>query len=350
MTKKNISEQELRRNRVYEFYNEHKLKGKYFTFQHFQAENIPKSTIYKIIKRADDNSGHQRIIGSGRVAKILTKKRLNELKSMIDHKSGISQRQIARKFGCSQQHISETLKRKTTIKYRKKKKIPARTEFQKNEAKKRCGRLYLKFLNSICVMDDESYFTLSNSNVNSNAGFYSSNVASTSVNVKYWTKTKFEKKLLVYIAFSEKGISKPFFLPSGLAVNQKVYKEDCLQKILIPFLKEYHSDNNYLFWPDLASAHYAKSVVEFYEEQKVNFVEKQDNPANLPECRPIEDFWGILKGLVYKRNWSAENINQLKQRIVYCLKNVDINLIQNLARSVTSRLDNVRRNGVIENQ
>ena len=104
---------------------------------HFEAEKVPNSTIYDIIKRADDNSGPQRIDGSGRIAKKMTKKRLNDLQSMIDHKSGIPKPRIARKFGCRQQHISETLKRKTTIKYRKKKKIPARTEFQKNEAKKR---------------------------------------------------------------------------------------------------------------------------------------------------------------------------------------------------------------------
>lgn len=350
MTKQITSEQEARRKRVYDFYNGNRSKGKFFTFQHFKAENIPKSTIYDIIARAENDYGPKRVNGSGRIAEIMTKKRLRDLKRMLDHNSGVSQRQAARKIGCAQSFISQTLKRKILTKYWKKKKIPARTDAQKSNAKTRCGRLYLKFLKSPCVIDDESYFTLSNSNVNSNVGFYSSNVKDTPASVKYWTKTKFEQKLLVYLAFSEQGISKPYFVPSGLAVNQKVYKEECIQKILIPFLKKHHPDNNYLFWPDLASSHYAKTVVQYFIDEKLNFVAKEDSPANVPECRPIEDFWSILKGLVYKGNWKAENLDQLKKRIQYYLKKVDIELIQRLARSVTGRLDNVRRNGVIENQ
>ena len=26
-------------------------------------------------------------------------------------------------------------------------------------------------------------------------------------------------------------------------------------------------------------------------EKKISFVKREDNPANVAECRPIEDFW-----------------------------------------------------------
>jgi lipoate synthase len=48
----------------------------------------------------------------------------------------------------------------------------------------------------------------------------------------------------------------------------------------------------------LAKAHYAKSIQNYLREQNINFVQEEDNPPNLPECRPIEDFWGVLKGSV----------------------------------------------------
>ena len=70
----------------------------------------------------------------------------------------------------------------------------------------------------------------------------------------------------------------------------------------MPFINMYHSDDKYLFWPDLASSHYANSVINFFEEKKLKLVAKKDNPANVPECRPIEDFWSILKGIVYEGN------------------------------------------------
>ena len=68
---------------------------------------------------------------------------------------------------------------------------------------------------------------------------------------------------------------------------------------------------------------------------KKNFVEKANNPANLPECHPIKIFWSILKGLVYKNNWHAENLKKLCSRIKDCLNKVDIELIRSLAQVYT---------------
>ena len=53
------------------------------------------------------------------------------------------------------------------------------------------------------------------------------------------------------------------------------------------------------------------------------FYTRIDNPANLPEVRPIEDFWSILKAKVYENNWEAKTLHQLEVRIKKCLKEVD---------------------------
>ena len=83
---------------------------------------------------------------------------------------------------------------------------------------------------------------------------------------------------------------------------QEIYLNKCIKKRLIPFIYKYHLDVAYLFWPVLASSHYTKTVITYLNKKKVHFVEKADNPANLPECHPIENFWSILKSLVYKNN------------------------------------------------
>ena len=68
-----------------------------------------------------------------------------------------------------------------------------------------------------------------------------------------------------------------------------------IKRGLVPFIEKHHSDGIYNFWPDLASSHYAKVVVGYFRAQKINFVQKIENPANVPEARPIEDFWSIFK-------------------------------------------------------
>jgi hypothetical protein len=104
-------------------------------------------------------------------------------------------------------------------------------------------------------MDDESYFTFAHTSINGNDRFYTSNV---NVTVKYRLIEKFQKKLLVWIAFSENGITEPYFVPNGLAVNLKIYLNECIKKRLLLFINQHHSDGKYIFWPDLASSHYAK--------------------------------------------------------------------------------------------
>ena len=49
-------------------------------------------------------------------------------------------------------------------------------------------------------------------------------------------------------------------------------------------------------------------------------VDKVDNAANLPEVRPIEDFWSLLKAKVYENNWEAKTLHQLEFRIKKFLK------------------------------
>ena len=52
MTEKFVSKEETIRNRVYEFF-ENKSLGKMLTVRHFMAENVPKSTVYSILKRSE---------------------------------------------------------------------------------------------------------------------------------------------------------------------------------------------------------------------------------------------------------------------------------------------------------
>ena len=96
--------------------------------------------------------------------------------------------------------------------------------------------------------------------------------------------------MLVWIAISPRGFSRMLFFKSSLAVNQEIYKNECLAKGLIPMIQKYYTDGKYVFWPDLASSHYAKSVQNYLKSNKVRFVAKMDNPANVPKVRPIEDF------------------------------------------------------------
>ena len=105
----------------------------------------------------------------------------------------------------------------------KKLKHQKRTPAQKAAVRSKCRWLVSIFRKKIVIIDDESYFYLSNTNISGNAGFYFSDINAASNDVRLKRKDKFEPKLLVWIAFSTKGISQQFIAPSGQAVNEDVY-------------------------------------------------------------------------------------------------------------------------------
>ena len=99
---------------------------------------------------------------------------------MFDYKDGVSQRQAAKKFNCTQQHIILNQEKKMTI--------PKRSDQQKVAARTKCSRLCQKFKNRKPIIDDESYFTLNHSSINGNDILYTSDVKSSPSAVKYQTK------------------------------------------------------------------------------------------------------------------------------------------------------------------
>ena len=63
-----------------------------------------------------------------------------------------------------------------------------RSEEQKAEVKRRCGRLYRNFKSLSWTINDKSIFTLSNSSSNGNSKFYTSSIRLASEDVKYKKK------------------------------------------------------------------------------------------------------------------------------------------------------------------
>lgn len=103
-------------------------------------------------------------------------------------------------------------------------------------------------------------------------------------------KKKFAKSFLIWQAIDELGnVSKPFI--SDRTMNAEIYLEECVKARLIPFIKEYHSTDKVLFWPVMATCHYASIVTDYLEKANIEFVQKKQNAPNVPQARGIERFW-----------------------------------------------------------
>ncbi len=135
-------------------------------------------------------------------------------------------------------------------------------------------------------------------------------------NVKYKRKQKFPPKILEWISIIPKGHSKPYFVSSKGEIDKKNYSEECIEKRLLPFIKKYHKNEEIMFWPDLAWAHYANMTKDAFSRLEISCVSEEENPPNCPQIRPIEDFWAEHKRQVYEGGWEAKTTEELKKRIL----------------------------------
>ncbi|KAF0313708.1 hypothetical protein FJT64_015841 [Amphibalanus amphitrite] len=97
---------------------------------------------------------------------------------------------------------------------------------------------------------------------------------------------------------------------------------------------------------NLPAAHYAKKMVTFLEEAGVPFVARDENPPCVPQLRPIEDFWGIVKQEVYKGGWRAASEVQLKNRIQRVLRSIREEVPRTMMERVPERVRRAERRGV----
>ena len=60
-------------------------------------------------------------------------------------------------------------------------------------------------------------------------------------------------------------------------------------------------------------------------DENGNIVPKEINPPNVPQARPIENFWGCLTQKVYEGGWEANMEQQIIRRIESKMKEFDTN-------------------------
>ncbi|KAF2882745.1 hypothetical protein ILUMI_23409 [Ignelater luminosus] len=113
-----------------------------------------------------------------------------------------------------------------------------------------------------------------------------------------------------------------------------------------------HSDRDFMFWPDMATAHYAANVIAAYEDLNINYIPKEKNVPNVYQLRPIECFWRNLKREIYSGGWEASSHKELKQHILLKIWQSKTSKFENLMHRTLIKYggiepDNVERKGTI---
>ena len=136
-----------------------------------------------VLSQFERTGSIERKRGSGKRAIKMDRRKREALKRAVNHKTGISQRDLAVRFGCSQSYIRQTIKR-LKIRCHKRVKVP---KYKDNtairEAKKRCRKMYNQYKQLDFVIDDEKYFGLTGFQMSGNRNYYISDRDQTPISV-----------------------------------------------------------------------------------------------------------------------------------------------------------------------
>ena len=111
-------------------------------------------------------------------------------------------------------------------------------------------------------------------------------------NVRVKGQDKFPKMVMVWVAISPRGLSKPVFYRSGSpSVDSPIYMDKCLEKSVLPLIQEHHADFNFI----LASAHYFGMTFKWMNDQfqKYQFCPKASLSTKCPSSTANRTFLGF---------------------------------------------------------
>jgi hypothetical protein len=124
-------------------------------------------------------------------------------------------------------------------------------------------------------------------------------------------------------------------------MNSQLYLKECLQKRILPLIRSHQGP--VMFWPDLASCHYARVTMDWYQSNEVDILPKEMNPPNCPQFRPIEKYWAIVKGKLLKNGGSATEVNKMRQKWNKFAGEVTPELVQKMMRDIKRKVRNFLR-------
>lgn len=229
-------------------------------------------TVNRIIKRFKETLTIKQKPGRGRKSGPVDKELGKRVGLSFKNNPGLSQRKRAEKYGTSRPFIQRLMKNRKFNKYGMIRRANRRDK-QETSARTRTRKLY-DYLNSkqprCILMDDETYVKADPRQIPGNNFYYAKFRGGIPSKYKYICEDKFAKKYMVWQAICSCGMKSAFFV-TDRTMNAEMYRNECLQKRLFPLIRKHNS--SVLFWPDLASIHFAAQTAQWYEDNKIQFVE-----------------------------------------------------------------------------
>lgn len=305
---------------------------------------MPKTTVCRVLKTYMETLSVERNKRTYEKTGSRDRQLRSKVLRCVKANPGLSIRDVARRYNANFQTVRNILARGGYKSY-KASKHPNRHMKQNSVAKKRARLLYDHVLTKhkgCTLMDDETYVKLDFKQLPGQKFYIATGRGDVPGRFKFVFADKFAKKAMIWQAICSCGLKTEPFVTSSTMTSQ-VYIEECLEKRLLPFIHKHRG--KVIFWPDLASCHYSKVVLEWYAANKVDFVPKLMNPPNCPEFRPIEKYWAISKQKLRRSGGAVKDMQKMREKWKKCANSVSVSTVRELMGSIKKKVKDFVRTG-----
>lgn len=280
------------------------------TWLHFKKEGCARTTIKRYIKKYGESENVTFKKKPGRNPTVATPRKLKSIENFFEKNPTTSVSTAAKKMKMNKNYLQNIKLHKLGIKSYTRKSAAKHTAAQEKTATERLPKLHNKLLRKIVVLDDESYVRQDPLETPGRQFYHAKDPSKAKTEHKVKCASKFPTKFLVWQALDQFGnVSEPY-VHEG-CMNSETYLKECVLARLIPFIKKYHKIENVIFWPDLATIHYA-NIVKSEIEKNLSLVLTDENPPNVPHLRPIERFWAICKQKYSKLKETPDTLRKFR--------------------------------------
>ncbi len=225
------------------------------------------------------------------------------LKRLVSDPDPPTQRDLAKRFHCSQQAVCKAVKR-LDKKLVKKPKGHALTAKTIEKRRRRAWPLYRRLR---CdqwrnfITTDEAWVYLSDTGRKRSVQYISRDARRSEAEVAVHVANP--RGVMVWVAISARGISRPLFIEPGAKINAVYYQ----QKVLRPFFardaSKLYPDGQFVFHQDSAPSHKAATTIQWLESRNIKFVKPDEWMPSSPDAAPCDYFlWGHLKRLLNQKS------------------------------------------------
>lgn len=303
---------------------------------------LPQSTVNDVIRRYKETQSVERKQAGGQKAGIVNQKLASKVIRYANKNPNASLREMSEKFSCSRSWVHKVLKLNNLKAYHVQK-CANRNDQQALRAKTRARKLYDGYFSGkkrCVVMDDETYVIADFQQLPGRSFYRSVRRFGVAKIFKYKPMTKFPTKYMVWQAICSCGERSAAYIAKG-TLKADSYISECLKKRLLPFLNKHHVKP--LFWPDLASIHYSRVTLAWYEANNVDFVPVEANPPNCPHLRPIEKYWALIKQKLRKSQKTASNRLSFAKLWAAASKKVPNDVVKRLMNGLGGKVNRFSR-------